>query len=169
MNSETYKTYVARLLDVDLKKLGEGSAGTVFQHPTFANLVVKVVKHYGYYVKFARFALANPHNPYLPRVVAIQKVKFVDSPVGFLVFVEKLRPASDEAVERFFNQVPYEFRVPSVDRRLNRDGWKYLANSKNANVRQFAELMLANFPHLDLFTDNIMSRGSQLVFSDPLA
>ena len=181
ITAETYRGYLKRLHKLNVRKLGEGGFGAVFQHPEFSNVVVKVVREDALYLKFAKFAMDNPKNPWLPKIADIRMVPFDDSKKGYLVFTEKLKSPSEKDIMKFKMLVPGDgkHRAPSMERTdpenyhklLLRPGWQRLEKSRNLFLAQLATFMLKNYRHLDLGIrgDNMMMRGSQLVFTDPLA
>lgn len=167
LEAETYKDYLSRLRKLSIQELGSGSFGTVFQHPEFSNVAVKVVRKDAAYLKFVKFAIDHPTNKYLPRIAAVDKVKFDNGPDGYLVFMERLSQADFAVKEEFFNKLPYELH--STVYRLSKEGWALLSKSKDHDVAIVAQYMLKNWANLDLTDQNLMQRGRQLVFSDPVA
>lgn len=170
LEAETYKDYLTRLRKLNLKYLGSGAFGMVYQHPEFSNVAVKVVRDDRKYMNFTKFAIENPSNPYLPRIAAVDKVKFDNGSSGYIVFMEALVAASRRSIDDFFNQVSRDLHISDdVEHRLSKAGWELLGNSRNPNLATLATYMLKNWSSLDLGNQNLMQRGRQLVFVDPVA
>lgn len=176
LTAEAYWEYVNRLIkDLKIKHLGEGAYAQVFQHPTLKNIVVKLVHHDDEYLKFARFAMDNPKNPWLPRIAAIEPIKFDGSRLSnsYLVFLEKLQPTSFELQKSLIWKLvdTYELHIHAFTPKwFSKSNWKKLAlNSKDPGLAQFAAFAAKNFNHLDINSANVMARGRQLVFTDPIA
>lgn len=179
LTAEAYWEYVKRLIkDLKIKQIGEGAYSQVFQHPKLKNIVVKLVLHDEEYLKFARFAMDNPKNPWLPRIAAIEPIKFdgfrlSNSSNSYLVFLEKLQPASFELQKSLIWKLvdTYELHIhASIHKWFSKSSWKKLAlNSKDPGLAQFAAFAAKNFNQLDINSENVMARGRQLVFTDPIA
>lgn len=173
INAETYKEYVKRLLDLDYTKLGEGGFGTVFQHPCFDNVAVKVVKQDRAYRKFASFCIENPHNPWLPRIASVKSIKLDDANLAYVVFMEKLQPVTPAYVAQLKQamQSKYGLRLWSDTQWFNRASWRAIATHKDTppDFAELAAYFATNLNNIDLVPSNFMRRGNQLVFNDPMA
>jgi len=174
LQAETYKDYLMRLRKLNITEIGDGGFGRVFQHPEFSNVAVKVVRSDTQYLRFARFARRHPANPYLPKIADIVSVHFDDSKDGFIVFTERLRPAPAKLWLQFQEFLPKSTwpwsLAPNSVKRLSSAGWQWLAaEAQDTNVREFATFAFKNMARLDLSQSNLMARGSQLVFTDPVS
>lgn len=108
---ERIKDYIARLVkSLKMKELGRGAFSTVFQHPVYHNVSVKITRDADpHYILWLREAEKHQHNPWFPKLIGIHKVMFhgddVDSKVmnrdelndaalegRHIVFMQKLRP-----------------------------------------------------------------------------
>lgn len=194
LGEETLKQYSERLMHtLGIKRLGRGNFAQVFQHPVYHNVAVKVVKDDPGYIKYAWFCMKNPTNPWLPKIIDVVDVKIDDDdydedndywrrtnkkplqvPIE-VVFFEKLRPASSQEIYAAVQKVLAD--VPSTElvreffwdfTSFNRDTWHVVATyTTDPDLKQFAQLA-----HDERFEDihngNVMMRGNQLVFTDPV-
>ena len=174
--AEAYWEYVNRLAkDPRIKQIGEGANSRVFQHPTLKNVVVKLVLHDEEYLKFARFAMDNRKNPWLPRITDIKIVEFRGlfmASNSYFVFMEKLKPAPFKLQKDLVTDLArtYGLKLGSDSSHtwFTKPGRARLAvKSKDPGMAQFATFAAKNFDHLDLHQQNIMKRGQQIVFVDP--
>ncbi len=110
LQEETIDEYIRRLTrTLRIKKLGSGYYSTVFQHPVYHNVVVKLCrKQDPKTIFYLRECAKNPNNPWFPKIVGIHKVLFHDDVdkkfremdeagdslnyVTHIVFMQKLRP-----------------------------------------------------------------------------
>lgn len=172
VEAETYKEYIRRLVDeMDYVKLGEGGFGTVIQHPTLRNVVVKVVKMDRAYRKFCDFVMKHPHNPWLPKIARLEQLKLDDANLAFAVFMEKLDKVDEAYVvklkEAFRSR--YNLKFWSDNQWFDRASWRKIAADSPPDFAQLATYFATNLNSLDLTPSNFMRRGNQLVFNDPVA
>lgn len=172
VEAETYKEYVTRLIDeMDYIKLGEGGFGTVIQHPTMHNVVVKVVKMDRAYRKFCDFCMAHPKNPWLPKIARLDPIKLDDANLAYVVFMEKLvkvEPAFVEKLKEAFKD-KYNLKYWSDNQWFNRESWRKIAAAAPPDFALLASYFATNLNSLDLVPSNFMRRGNQMVFNDPVA
>lgn len=124
LNEETVDQYIDRLVKtLKIKKLGSGAFASVFQHPVYHNVAVKIFEYDPMYVKYIKICQKST-NPWLPRVVSIHKIRMdevetwrhrnygdkikkIDS---WIVFFEKLRPVKKAelkaATQKFLAEFP---------------------------------------------------------------
>lgn len=171
VTAETYKEYVRRLHDLNYKFLGEGGFGTVFQHPHFRNVAVKVVKQDRAYRKFVNFCMANPHNPWLPRIASVKAITLDDANLAYVVFMEKLDPVKPEFIAELKEAMRSKFglRLWSDTQWFDRASWRKIAAGTPEEFSTVATYFADNLNNIDLVPSNFMRRGKQLVFNDPMA
>lgn len=81
LTAETLDAYFASLSKKGIRKLGDGHFSTVFTHPKYPNVAVKVIRRPDLeYLKYLKFCQKNQSNPWLPKVYGQPIVKYVDSP-----------------------------------------------------------------------------------------
>jgi hypothetical protein len=120
---ERYDDYVDRLTKtLGIKQLGFGKFSTVFQHPVYHNVAVKLVgANDPHYVTFIRRCAKLPDNPWLPKVVGVHKVNIHDKDanprlvsmdteldharVHWIVFLQKLRKAKPTEIRAGIQQI----------------------------------------------------------------
>lgn len=172
VEAETYKGYIRRLIDeFDYEKLGEGGFGTVLQHPTMRNVVVKVVKMDRAYRKFCKFAMDNPTNPWLPKIASVQTIALDDANLAYAVFMEKLDKVPASYVEKLREAFRdrYNLRFWSDNQWFDRASWRKIAADSPPDFSKLATYFADNLNSLDLIPSNFMRRRNQLVFNDPVA
>lgn len=171
VNAETYKEYVTRLHDLDYRFLGEGGFGTVFEHPTFSNVAVKVVKQDRAYKKFVTFCMQHPRNPWLPRIASIKDLQLDDANLAYVVFMEKLQPVKPTFIAELKEAMRSKFglRPWSDTQWFNRASWRHIAANSPKDFAELATYFATNLNNVDLVPSNFMRRGNQLVFNDPVA
>lgn len=176
LTAERYGEYLERLTDdLNVKSLGSGAFAEVFQHPTLKNVVVKVLRKDPNYLRYAEFCRARPRNPWLPKIAAITPVQIVGSPHAHLVFLEKLNRGTLRAIRELKKSLTKDYGLPvTADDKswFTAKGWRNLAErTKDKGLAEFA--LFAGDPknhrRLDLHEGNLMLRGTQLVFTDPLS
>jgi hypothetical protein len=181
LTAESYEDYLHRLTnELKIKQIGEGAYSQVFQHPTLKNIVVKLSRRDTQYLKFARFAMDNPKNPWLPRIAAIEPIKVDgrDTSKAHAVFMEKLAPVSAGDKQKLIKTLTQTYDLRSSANPnfkwvapflwFEKSEWARLAKTnKDPGLAQFAVFTVKNFDHLDLHQQNIMKRGQQIVFVDP--
>lgn len=108
---EKVDAYLNRLTkSLKIKKLGSGYFSSVFQHPVYHNVSVKITRKADpVAMTWVKEAMQHLHNPWYPRIIGIHKVHFhsdevrladieddVDNLLALegrhIVFMEKLRP-----------------------------------------------------------------------------
>jgi hypothetical protein len=187
LNEETKKEYFERLTkSLNISKLGSGTYATVFSHPLYHNVAVKYVENDPKYMKFIRFCLDHQDNPWLPKIIHIQKVKMDDEIYdtrkkwdrilerkAYIIFFQKLRKATfleiASALDDMLSDIPdSKFEVDrGFERerfyyryfsRLEPEDWKMIAKlSKQPAVKQVAQLMVS-LGAVDFHNENVMMR-----------
>lgn len=135
------------------KRLGSGYFANVYATPCgrFALKLARGGTPTGY-DGFARYALANAHNPYLPKVYLHLKTDF-----GLMTLLERLTPLTEPL------QAEYQRICDTLRGRAK-------ADVRHNTALQTVLSHLAPFgDRLDLHPTNFMARGDQLVITDPLA
>ncbi len=171
---ESSNQYLRRLKTLNIKRLGKGRYSAVYAHPTLNDTAVKVIYDPDpQYVKFAKRCM-RLNNPWLPRIYAIEKVHFADS-VSHIIFMERLEKPTvsqiKKACEKVQNGLEAHFKVPPPHRFSSffRSHWIRISQTANdQQIRQLAKIMCAVGAN-DIHDGNVMMRGDQLVFTDPVA
>lgn len=176
LTAETFKDYAHRLEKSGIKMLGEGAFGKVYQHPTYNNVAVKIVRKDPANAKWLRFCVAHKGNPYLPKLYGVQALDIDDSKKAYVVFMEKLKPCPVGAYWALYTHV-----IPGANPgnshyalKLNINNpyvWAMFAKvAAEPNLKALALLFAkCRLGSLDLSQSNLMLRGEQIVFVDPLA
>jgi hypothetical protein len=175
MAREVFSDYLKRLIDSGIERLGKGGSASVFQHPEFSNIVVKIglAKSDSQAYEWLEWCHAH-RNPYAPLVYSVGELKAElparyrnssNPPKMFIAFMERLTPADPKVVRDFFAQYPDVF--PRLEARF----WGFRPkNIKNISDKDLAVILrvIDSFKHCDFKADNVMLRGNQIVFSDPI-
>lgn len=166
-----YSEYIEDLRDLGYKVIGEGASSIVFDHPADAGTVVKVVKNDYAYRAFVQFCQKNRGNKWLPKIIQVKSVVFDDAPEGFVVFLEKLHRVSAEPVYSFREHLKTTYKLKSAKDAewFVRSSWGTLSREAPNELAIVARFLTANHKLLDLYWQNFMRRGTQLVFNDPVA
>lgn len=192
IREEKYGGYVNRLIDKEkLRFLGQGKYGSVFQHPEFSNVAVKVFKATdNAYRKYLRWCLRNQSNKYVPRIISVH-YRGDGKKIG-IVFMKKLRRASKKQITELAkhatalmysgNPEMYDssreelrFLKAHMDFELfTNEDWDDLADAarrRDPDLASFAEFMVKSRTNGgDVHRENIMvDEQGQLVFTDPIA
>lgn len=180
--------YFDRLVKtLNIQKLGSGAFGTVFQHPVYKNVAVKILNSQldPRFAKYIEWCTKHQDNPWVPKIVGIERMKMPDTrgydeQEQMFVFLEKLTKASESdvasAVKKFVSAVPVKDRTQGIVdaqrtgdfRKLKQQDWKTIAKYATGDIQtmaaRFAQIV---DKHLDIHYKNVMMRGNQLVFTDP--
>lgn len=182
--NEGLKAYSKRLVSEEMQIIGRGAFSHVFEHPQLPNVVAKLVsardKNYQRYIAWSQRHL---HNPFVPTVLDMIECK-APRERYFIVFLEKLTNfrtdksyvhhlakaigcLTQAEIDRIEKHL-YYFTFPALYRMLDR-----IITSKRCKNVQLKEvwnfLALSGFHRLDLHRGNVMLRGKQLIFTDPIA
>lgn len=172
--------YIDSLLKQKIKKLGHGSFSNVFAHPSHANVAVKVfVADDWDYREWVKFAQKNQDNPYVPKIFGDikffepddfdldksneQDFDFGGSDFG-IVFMEKLAPMSVSQWKKFWKYASNE----SVTDHIH---WATVAEAIIRHKKSDPDLvkvLKAIGDRQDIRRPNLMLRGEQVVFTDPM-
>jgi hypothetical protein len=197
---ESVPDYIKRLTStLNIRQLGKGAFASVFQHPVYHNVAVKIFEYDPMYVKFIKICQKTT-NRWLPKVVSVHKVKMdevktwrhdvhgdkIGKTEAWIVFFEKLRKASNAelkaAVQDILSDIPdsyfeedgdleHFYRDDFIDfEDLDPEVWAVIARAtKRADVKQLAKI-LVKVDAADIHAENVMIRDDgQLVFTDPVA
>ena len=162
---ETLSQYRKRLSKLKVKKLGGGWFSDVYQHPTLPDVAVKIVHRKDpKYVEYARECMSL-QNPWLPRVYGIEtrEVQWKGKAITLtFVFLEKLKRA------KYLDRVESvkKFSRSAID--FDDVNWRRVRRNKDPEIRQVGKL-LTKLEANDLQDCNVMLRGKQIVFTDPVA
>lgn len=167
--------YIQALVDKGCEILGEGNYGVVLSHPTNPNLVVKIAtteESESYCYEWLKWCKRNP-SPYVPRLERLEKVTGKNY---FIAEMERLKPATHEQVGKFIEdsglgqvlqiskKVPVRWDIHSAA----------IPDLKDKTLRKLMTLLYTlstayRLRHgLDVTAENVMLRGSQFVFTDPI-
>lgn len=189
---ETVKQYIERLTSsLNIKKLGSGAYASVFQHPLYKNVAVKVFEWDPEYLQYIKICKRST-NKWMPRVVSIHTIemdeeknrfhiRFNEEPGktdGTIVFFEKLRKATHKEIvaaqEELCKDVPEEHQDDLLDTPSFEDWgtghWQIVKRfAKDPDTKRFAALAI-RMGFEDIHDENVMiSDDGQLVFTDPVA
>lgn len=170
---EPYDDYLKRLLNMGIDRIGKGGSASVFQHPKFKNIVVKIglegkqSKVYSW-LKWC----STTTNPYAPRVYHLDELEAGPpakpksyTPRMFICFMEKLAPADPKVVKQFFKEHDYVFA--QLEPRfwgIDPDNFKHVEDKDLLEVLR----AIRRIGYSDLKLENMMMRGQQIVFVDPV-
>jgi hypothetical protein len=171
---EAFDNYLKRLLDMGMERLGKGGFSTVFQHPDHANVVVKV----GLETPQSRaYSWLNwcqsVRNRYAPKVHYLNELdtatptnwKRKAPPRMFIAFLEKLTPADPQVVRAFFKEHDYVFaQLEPKFWGIDADNFKFVEDKDLLAVLKTID----RIGYSDLKLENVMMRGKQIVFADPV-
>ena len=175
VTAEHYRDYVERLVRLlGREPFGQGAYASVFQHPTYPNIVVKVYRKDRGYEAYLAWCAKNKRNKYVPKFIGKARV-FWDSDHNYIgvVFMEKLTSLTQRDLQTFGRKIQKTMKdlgdVVSGDLHFDRDEWSLLAvHHPDPDLRAFSAFMRENWEQEDIKRDNLMKRGDQLVFIDPL-
>ncbi len=162
VTEERLDDYIKRLTKtLRIKKLGSGYYSSVFQHPVYHNVVVKLCrKQDPKTIFYLREGAKNPGNPWFPKIVGIHKVTFHDEDldpsfiemdkhgdglnyITHIIFMQKLRPVRrreyTEATRRIFATMPdtaFELPLPPWKPRAGAEYIKQRAEIKKRNKKE---------------------------------
>lgn len=153
-----------------MTRLGRGATATVFQHPKYSEVVVKVglAKPDSEGYEWLQWCKAHL-NPWTPQVYSLEELDTV-LPTGkkgrmFIAFMERLDKADSRTVRKFFSD------HKTVFPRLERSFWGFDPEALKTikDPKLLAALKAINrYRHCDFKLENVMMRGDQIVFSDPV-
>lgn len=174
MTLETIDQYVKRLKRSGVKELGRGFFSKVFAHPHTDTVAVKLTcKVDRRYINYAKKCQQLQENVWLPKVMSINSVRFSNAQ-RHLIFMERLAPAKAHHVKKAIQQILAGTTVTNTRKfktfhDFSADIWsRVAAQSPSAHIRELAQIMYRLRPD-DLHNGNVMMRGEQLVFTDPVA
>lgn len=182
---EKVKDYITRLVrTLKIRELGAGYFSTVFQHPVYHNVAVKVThKSDPLSIVYLENAMKHPDNPWFPKIIGIYKVgyhggdmqqKLINmdddhmafSEIGHIVFMQKLRRATAKEIKNAVHEIlatlPQHkfkyFRHRYVDGGFENMDWELIEKyTTDEHVRQVAALLNA-LDADDIHEDNVMMR-----------
>lgn len=156
---------------LDLPVIGHGLNSVVYDN---GNTVIKISKGDRSYQLWAQFAKLNPNNPYLPK---IHKITLLDKATETYQYeIEKLMPMVQRQLDWLRNHIASEYGLTVLGNHkymgwFSEEDWKKLAHeatTKDPDLSRIATWFLDHYTKLDLHQDNIMLRGKQVVFADPV-
>ncbi len=173
---ETLKDYSDRLVKtLNVKRLGSGAYAHVFQHPAFSNVVVKVfTARDKTYKRYLAWCLKHQNNKYVPKIIEAVPFKSDTGDAYTIVFMQKMTKVSESKfgdwLESMFGEKIAAIYHDDEDwSKLYAAIHKASAKIKDADFKEIWDHVLSYGEHrLDLHAGNIMMRGNQVVFSDPV-
>lgn len=183
---EPLRDYLTRLVSKEgIKLIGKGAYSHVFQHPQFHNVVVKVYTAKDVLFKdYVQWCLKNQHNIYVPQI--IEDIPYSDGTNNYhILFMQKMKPINDAQFEQILT------KIMKLDQEADED-LVYLLNDAidmvdmeglNSFMRTcfkrgygdkhlyeiWEKIKSYGINKIDLHSANVMLRGNQLVFTDPVA
>jgi len=166
--AQTLKEYRHSL---NLAPIGEGLRSVVYEHASDPTLVVKVFHNDAPYLDWLNFCRRHRGNPCLPVVYSVTLLNVVE-PEAYVVEIEKLRPISQYTIKDFFLRLAAAHGLTLNTRLLfiewfTAQGWRRIAQTAD-RLAPIALWFATHYDQLDLNPENIMARGRQIVFSDPV-
>ncbi len=163
------------------KEVGSGAYASVYQHPKYKTIVVKVSEQGVAILRYLDFAMKHPDNPYVPKVYGVRRFQKRGGSKYFIAFIERLKDydkmtnvqkamiLSKHVGPDLVNEYgPIDF----FDNVYSNELMQYV--SKMKREKKTAQHLLQVLSYLkriggrDLHDGNIMVRGKdQLVFTDP--
>lgn len=206
---ETASQYEDRLIKtLGIKRLGAGVFSSVFEHPVYHNVVVKVVRRVDdAYLRYAEWCMQQgTSNPWLPWIISMVPVTLdyeahemygkpnpkVPVPKGkflphgrftggntFIIFMQRMEKAYKENIRDAIDYIATTLPEDVVeglylyDRRsfltFDQEDWYGIAkHTTDKHLAAFARMAVAE-GFDDIHDGNVMMRGNQLVFVDPVA
>jgi hypothetical protein len=167
------------------KIMGRGNNAMVFTNPDNDSTVIKVMHQPDpAYLAYLRQSSKHRNNPWLPRVLDINSRAFDTAnrrsgTTAWIIVLERLRSASGAEVKNAVDTVlatvnPRYLGTKSPDAYRTFDDikklWPIIAqHSSDADIRVVAEFLSQFSPqYIDVSNANVMMRGPQLVFADPV-
>ena len=164
------------MLDQEMFKIGyyliaAGEAANVYEHRDRPNEVLKIFYTKERHVDWLRWVAQNQHNPHVPQLHS--DLVCVKHNV-YAIRMERLEPLTASTIKKHLN--PKLITDKDVRPEVLLDYYSYLAVNK---MEQNKKWLVKNYPLLvatmdeaaqfgeDLYGDNIMQRGSTVVFIDP--
>lgn len=184
---ESLKDYLRRLVSKEgIKLLGGGAFSQVFQHPTLKNVVTKVyTSRDTAYADYLAWCKDHQDNPYAPKI--IDDVPYRNGQDAYhIVFMEKLKPIPNEYgyIRKFIqimklNPDEDEELLDILDEAIKHQDMEVLKSFMRTCFKEgrgdaklaeiWKKIISYGVGAIDLHHGNVMLRGAQLVFTDPVA
>lgn len=176
-SDQNYRDFIKRLASEGMQIIGQGDFATVFRHSAYpSDVVVKVslMAEEGAYT-WLEWCKENP-SPYVPKVYSLYRSLF-NGGAGetiFIAFMEKLEPAIDDDVWSFSLKNDLDVVLLPSMREDSEFIWDInsvtLPRVKCGQLRLVLEKIyeLTRPNYSDISVKNVMLRGDQLVFNDPV-
>lgn len=196
LTAEAYFDYIKRLQSLGYTKLGSASMASVFLSPVDPNVAVKVFKTQdAAYRQWLEVIASYPNNPYLPKITSTHYFK--NSPGIGIAFMERLHPMPktnkewwrlDQVLRNHIPHTSWMQHLASPDRKQPHvlavcpsSGWPLVVRAAEAACKagevkpEFVQALKLIFKaskgplnFVDIYHSNVMLRGPQLVFTDPV-
>lgn len=176
--AETSDEYIKRLLKLGIKQLDRThSRGGVFSHPTMPNVVVKIAStHSSAFGKsvaydWYRWAKAHSSNVWVPRVYNLTKLDIEGHVEWYACMMERLNKAPKGALRSLIAKKSLQKVIVYDPDTMSYDiDKRYLKDIKEQDLKVALEKIerLSREDKCDLADQNIMLRGKQIVFTDPV-
>lgn len=168
-----YSDYIDYLIhEKSLRDLGEGCWGTVFEHPTDKNIVVKVFdREDNAYFAYLKWAVENQSNVYAPKIYSAHE----SDSIG-IVFMERLEPLGPKQFKNFSET---HFKLDTLRRSyvssatlMDNTLLSTVAYKESPDFRSLLRFLMDVARDgryvVDLHDGNAMMRGNQVVVTDPI-
>lgn len=170
---ETLKGYSDRLVKtLNVKRLGSGAYAHVFQHPAFSNVVVKVFTNKDrIYKRYAAWCLKNQGNKYVPQIISITPFKSETGDAYNIAFMEKMTPMREATFNTWVKAIVGDAGIKAID---NYDYDRLFTLFQKAKItdpdlkKVMDHILSYGSDTFDVHAGNVMRRGSQIVFTDPV-
>lgn len=192
LREESLHDYLTRLVSREgIKRLGGGAFSQVFQHPQFHNVVAKVYSGKDtLFAKYVQWCLKHQNNPYVPKI--IEEVVYHDPDPKAkiksyrIVFMQKMMKIKTwaafvaafalalglDATNNDEKEIIDELMADKYDMFILITAVKRafeLGKGDKHFVEVWKHILSYGVWNIDLHQGNIMLRGKQLVFTDPVA
>lgn len=155
---------------IDLPVLGRGLRGVVYDLQN--GHVLKVFENDPLYFEWVMFCSRNQDNSFVPKLTGLKRLP-VSDPNCYSVTIEKLKPINQYQLRNFFESVAKHYGLTlNVRRRfidwLSPEEWATIGEDTSEDLSTVAKWFSTRGQDLDLNHENVMLRGSQFVFADPV-
>lgn len=175
MTEETLSAYSDRLVKtLNIKRLGSGAYAHVFQHPEFPNVVVKVFTNKDkVYKRYAAWCMKHQSNKYVPKIIEIVPFKSESGDSYNIAFMEKMTPMRNSTFNAWTKSITGDAGLKAIDDydydKLFKLFVKGMKASTDADLKAVMDHIFSYGQGMfDVHAGNVMRRGTQIVFTDPV-
>jgi hypothetical protein len=180
----TVSQFIKQAANAGWKFYGRGGSGAVMQHPG-KKYLYKIFSdrpgNWGY-LDYTKFVLENPKNPYVPKITKPIKLrntsttKFSRTSDLYVIRIEILTPPTGINDPKFKKYIDPNYDLSNTRR-------YHLGDDDNEDLSLFDHAISSLYYHdknfkdivdyasdaIDFGINNVMFRGDQLIFIDPMA